>query len=66
MAAEASLLNSRRRLSSIAYHEELRGLLDQSRDEPQVVVFERYLDVSLGEESYQQSVRADPLLNTNA
>ena len=67
MAAEASLLNSKRRLSSVAYHTELRELVAQCQTEPQVAVLERYLNTSMAaEEDYQQNVRADPLLNTNA
>jgi hypothetical protein len=65
MAAEASLLNSKRRQSSTAYRAELRELLAQSQNESLQIAFERYLDVTLGEEAYQQSVQPDPLLNTN-
>jgi hypothetical protein len=65
MAAEASLLNSKRRQSSPAYQAELTELIAQARNESPQIAFERYLDVTLGEEAYQESVQPDPLLNTN-
>jgi hypothetical protein len=65
MAAEASLLNSKRRQSSPAYRAELKELIAQSQSESLQIAFERYLDVTLGEEAYQESVQPDPLLNTN-
>jgi hypothetical protein len=65
MAAEASLLNTKRSDVSV-YQRELEVLLHRSRTEPQAPVFLRYLYVSQRMERHNEGALVDPLFNTNA